>query len=65
MVELVPIDCIGRWRGILGLFGGFISIPAPIIGGIFWENLGLSCLILIPITRASMEVICRTTRLIY
>lgn len=49
MVELVPIDCIGRWRGILGLFAGLISIPAPIIGGIIWENLGPSCLILIPI----------------
>jgi len=48
MVELVPIDCIGRWRGILGLFEGLVSIPAPIIGGIIWETIGPSHLVLIP-----------------
>jgi len=49
LVDLVPIDCIGRWRGILGLFEGLASIPAPIMGGIIWEALGPSNLILIPI----------------
>ena len=38
--ELVPKDCIGRWRGIIGLSTGLITIPAPIIGGILWERLG-------------------------
>jgi len=45
-VELVPIDCRGRWRGIVGLCGGLASIPAPIIGGMIWENLGPTYLIL-------------------
>jgi len=49
MVELVPIECIGRWRGILGLFQALVSIPAPIIGGIIWEILGPSFLLLLPI----------------
>ncbi|UCH02979.1 MAG: MFS transporter [Candidatus Bathyarchaeota archaeon] len=48
-VERVPIDCIGRWRGILGLFGGLVSIPAPIIGGIIWDTVGPHALLLIPL----------------
>lgn len=32
--ELVPKDCIGRWRGLIGLCTGLVSIPAPIIGGL-------------------------------
>lgn len=48
-VELVPIDCRGRWRGIVGLCGGLASIPAPIIGGMIWEIMGPSYLILTPI----------------
>jgi MFS family permease len=47
--ELVPIDCIGRWRGILGLFRGLASILAPIIGGIVWESLGPIYVFLIPV----------------
>jgi MFS family permease len=38
--ELVPIECTGRWRGIVYLLGGLASIPAPIVGGIIWESLG-------------------------
>lgn len=50
MVELVPIDCIGRWRGILGLFQALVSIPAPIIGGIIWETIGPSYIFLISVS---------------
>lgn len=49
MVNRVPIDCIGRWRGILGMFNGLASIAAPIIGGYIWEVLGPSYLFLIPV----------------
>jgi MFS family permease len=38
--ELVPYECMGRWRGLIGLFTGLASIPAPIIGGLIWERLG-------------------------
>jgi MFS family permease len=37
--ELVPRDCIGRWRGLLGFFMGLAAIPAPIIGGFIWERI--------------------------
>lgn len=47
--ELVPIEYIGRWRGIINLFGGLASISAPIISGLIWENLGPSYVFLIPI----------------
>jgi DHA1 family multidrug resistance protein-like MFS transporter len=38
--ELVPPDCMGRWRGLIGFCTGIACIPAPIIGGLIWENLG-------------------------
>ena len=47
--ELVPRDCIGRWRGIIGLCLGLATIPAPIIGGLVWENLGPLWVFIIPI----------------
>jgi MFS family permease len=47
--ELVPRDCIGRWRGIIGLCLGLATIPAPIIGGLIWENLGPLWVFIIPI----------------
>ncbi len=37
--ELVPSDCLGRWRGIVGFVTGLAAIPAPIIGGYIWERL--------------------------
>ena len=49
MVDLVPIECIGRWRGILGVIDGVCSIPAPVIGGFIWTTIGPSYLILIPL----------------
>ncbi|MBD3204734.1 MFS transporter [Candidatus Bathyarchaeota archaeon] len=38
--ELVPRDCLGRWRGIVGFVTGLAAIPAPIIGGYIWERFG-------------------------
>lgn len=49
MIDLVPIDQIGRWRGILGLIDGLAAIPAPILGGIIWNTFGPSYVILIPL----------------
>jgi MFS family permease len=47
--ELVPVDCLGRWRGILSLFGGLASITASIIGGFIWETLGPAYIFLLPV----------------
>jgi MFS family permease len=38
--ELVSPMYIGRFRGLLGLFGGLAGILAPIVGGIVWETFG-------------------------
>jgi len=46
--ELVPMDCIGRWRGLIGLFTGLATIPAPIVGGLIWEHLGPHWVFVIP-----------------
>jgi MFS family permease len=48
-VELVPVEHRGRWRGILGLLGGLIAIPAPVIGALIWDRLSPSHLLLVPV----------------
>jgi MFS family permease len=65
--ELVPRDCMGRWRGLIGLFTGIASIPAPIIGGYVWEHMGpvwvfiiptlIDLLILIPVLHSVPETL--------
>lgn len=47
--ELVPRECIGRWRGLIGLCTGLVSIPAPIIGGFIWECIGPEWVFLLPV----------------
>lgn len=47
--ELVPVDCLGRWLGILGIFGGLASIVASIMGGIIWENFSPGYIFLLPV----------------
>lgn len=31
---------MGRWIGTINLVKGFIAIPAPLIGGLLWEQVG-------------------------
>lgn len=49
MMELVPVEQQGRWHGLTGLFAGLLTIPAPIIGGLVWRELGPVYVFLIPI----------------
>lgn len=46
--ELVPKDCIGRWRGLIGLCTGLTTILAPIIGGFIWEKLSPQWIFILP-----------------
>jgi len=55
--ELVPPDCMGRWRGLIGLCTGLASIPAPIIGGLIWERLGPEWVL---ITITAIDILVRT-----
>ena len=49
MIELVPREHIGRWRGFLGLINGLIAIPAPLIGGYIWNTYGPMYLMALPL----------------
>ncbi len=48
-LEVVPLDQQGRWSGLRGLFAGLATIPAPIIGGLIWREIGPMYVFLIPI----------------
>lgn len=48
-MELVPLDRMGRWSGLLGLFRGLVTIPAPLIGGLIWKTLGGTYVFLLPL----------------
>lgn len=48
-LELVPLDEQGRWSGVLGFFAGALTIPAPILGGLIWRELGPVWVFLIPV----------------
>ena len=39
-LELVPLEHMGRWSGLLGVFAGFVTVPAPLIGGLIWRHVG-------------------------
>lgn len=38
--EMVPLLQVGRWKGLLALTRGLVSIPAPLIGGFIWREFG-------------------------
>jgi Na+/melibiose symporter-like transporter len=48
-LELVPVEQMGKWSGLLGLFRGLVTIPAPVLGGLVWKRLGPAYVFLIPI----------------
>jgi MFS family permease len=48
-LELVPVKQMGKWSGLVGLFRGLVTIPAPILGGLIWEHLSPVYVFLIPI----------------
>ena len=48
-LELVPVEQMGKWSGVLGLFRGLVTIPAPVIGGLIWRELGPMYVFVIPL----------------
>ena len=48
-MELVPVERMGKWSGVLGLFRGLVTIPAPLIGGLIWQGLGPMYVFLVPL----------------
>jgi MFS family permease len=48
-LELVPLEQMGKWSGVLGLARGLVAIPAPVIGGLIWRELGPMYVFVIPL----------------
>jgi MFS family permease len=48
-LELVPVERMGKWSGVLGLFQGLVTIPAPVIGGLIWREMGPMYVFVIPL----------------
>ncbi len=48
-LELVPVEQMGKWSGLVGLSRGLVTIPAPILGGLVWDHLNPLFVFLIPI----------------
>jgi MFS family permease len=48
-LEVISLEEQGRWGGLLGFFAGLVTIPAPILGGLIWRELGPMYVFLIPI----------------
>jgi MFS family permease len=48
-LELVPVERMGKWSGVIGLFRGLVTVPAPILGGLVWDHLNPVYVFLIPI----------------
>ncbi|MEA3344733.1 MAG: MFS transporter [Chloroflexota bacterium] len=48
-IEMLPVEQVGRWSGVLGLFQGLFTIPAPILGGLIWRELRPRYVFLIPL----------------
>lgn len=49
MLEIVPVEDMGKWSGLQGLFRGLVAVPAPILGGLIWRELGPMYVFLVPL----------------
>jgi MFS family permease len=45
-VELVPKELLGSWFGAIGLFRSLISVASPLLGGLLWNSLGPSSVLI-------------------
>jgi len=48
-LELVPLEHMGRWSGLLGMFAGLVTVPAPLIAGLIWRHVGPAYVFVIPL----------------
>ena len=47
-LEIVPVEKMGKWSGLQGLFRGLVAVPAPLLGGWIWREIGPSYVFLVP-----------------
>ena len=59
--DLVPLELLGSWSGLLGLSRGVMGILSPVIGGFLWNSLGPDSLIyFLILTQVARAVILAT-----
>lgn len=48
-LELVSVEQMGKWSGLVGFVRGLVTIPAPVIGGLIWRELGPRYVFVVPL----------------
>jgi MFS family permease len=48
-LELVSLEQMGRWSGLLGVFGGLVAVPTPLASGLIWQHLGPAYVFIVPL----------------
>jgi len=48
-LELVPLEHMGRWSGLQGIFAGLLTVPAPLIAGLIWRQIGPAYVFIVPV----------------
>jgi hypothetical protein len=43
--DLVPLELLGSWSGLLGLARGLVGVLSPVLGGFLWNSFGPDSLI--------------------
>jgi MFS family permease len=53
--ELVPINLLGSWSGLLGLFGGVVGIIVPTSAGLLWNYISPTSVLLLLIVSTALS----------
>jgi MFS family permease len=59
--ELMPLQLLGSWYGLLGLFRGLASVAGPLLGGFIWSSLNPSALFYLLIVVWAVKIMLLTT----
>jgi len=58
--EVIPLQLLGSWFGLLGLFRGLASVAGPLLGGLVWSSLNPSAVFYLLIVVGAMKLLLLT-----
>jgi len=58
--EVIPLQLLGSWFGLLGLFRGLASVAGPLLGGLVWTSLSPSAVFYLLIVVGAMKLLLLT-----